>query len=68
MFLLAAERMGATPARTAVVEDSVNGVLAGRAAGMTVFAFAGLVPAADLAAARASRTFTHMRELPALLA
>jgi HAD superfamily hydrolase (TIGR01509 family) len=68
VFLLAATRMGAEPARTAVVEDSVNGVLAGCAAGMTVFGFAGLVPAADLAAAHAFRTFMHMRELPALLA
>lgn len=68
VFLLAAQRMGAAPVRTAVIEDSVNGVLAGCAAGMTVFGFAGLVPAADLAAARAFRTFTHMRDLPALLA
>jgi HAD superfamily hydrolase (TIGR01509 family) len=67
VFLLAAERMGAAPARTAVIEDSVNGVLAGYAAGMTVFGFAGLVPAKDLEAAGASRTFAHMRELPALL-
>ena len=50
-----------------MIEDSVNGVLAGCAAGMTVFGFAGLVPAADLAAAGAARTFTHMRELLALL-
>ena len=68
VFLLAAERMGAAPARTAVIEDSINGVLAGCAAGMTVFGFAGLVRAVDLAAAGAARTFTHMRELPALLA
>jgi HAD superfamily hydrolase (TIGR01509 family) len=67
VFLLAAERMGVRPERAAVVEDSVNGVLAGCAAGMTVFAFAGLVPAEDLAAAGAARTFTAMRELPALL-
>ena len=67
VFLLAAKRMGAAPARTAVIEDSVNGVLAGCAAGMTVFGFAGLAPAADLAAAGAARTFTKMRELPALL-
>ena len=68
VFLLAAERMGAAPARTAVIEDSVNGVLAGCAAGMTVFGFAGLVSADDLTAAGAAHTFTHMRELPALLA
>ncbi|HVY65656.1 MAG TPA: HAD family hydrolase [Gammaproteobacteria bacterium] len=67
VFLLAAERMGVAPARAAVIEDSVNGVLAGCAAGMTVFGFAGLVAATDLAAAGAARTFTHMRELPALL-
>jgi HAD superfamily hydrolase (TIGR01509 family) len=68
VFLLAAERMGAEPARTAVIEDSVNGVLAGCAAGMTVFGFAGLVPADELAAAGAAETFTAMRDLPALLA
>lgn len=68
VFLLAAERMGVAPGRAAVIEDSVNGVLAGSAAGMTVFGFAGLVPAEDLKAAGAVRTFTHMRELPALLA
>lgn len=67
VFLLAAERMGVAPERAAVIEDSVNGVLAGCAAGMTVFGFAGLVPAGDLAAAGALRTFTHMRELLPLL-
>jgi HAD superfamily hydrolase (TIGR01509 family) len=68
LFLLAAERMGVTPSSTAVIEDSVNGVLAGRAAGMTVFGFAGLVSAARLTEAGAERTFTAMSELPALLA
>jgi HAD superfamily hydrolase (TIGR01509 family) len=67
VFLLAAERMGAKPERTAVIEDSVNGVLAGCAAGMTVFGFAGFVPAEKLIEAGAAATFTHMRELPALL-
>lgn len=68
VFLLAAERMGAAPARTAVIEDSVNGVLAGHAAGMTVFGFAGLTPAEKLIAAGATRTFDEMRALPTLLA
>jgi HAD superfamily hydrolase (TIGR01509 family) len=68
VFLLAAERMGVVPSRAAVIEDSINGVLAGRAAGMTVFGFAGLVSAARLVEAGAERTFTTMRELPALLA
>jgi HAD superfamily hydrolase (TIGR01509 family) len=68
VFLFAAARMRAEPARTAVIEDSVNGVLAGVAAGMTVFGFAGLVPADKLTAAGAACTFSDMRELPALLA
>jgi HAD superfamily hydrolase (TIGR01509 family) len=67
VFLYAARRMGASPERTAVIEDSINGVLAGRAAGMTVFGFAGLTTAARLVAAGADVTFTAMRELPALL-
>jgi HAD superfamily hydrolase (TIGR01509 family) len=67
IFLFAAERMGVSPARTAVVEDSVNGVLAGCAAGMTVFGFVDLTPAPKLAAAGAQHVFTRMRELPGLL-
>ena len=68
IFLFAAERMGASPARTAVVEDTVNGVRAGRAAGMTVFGYVDLTPAERLIDAGATRTFTAMRELPGLLA
>jgi HAD superfamily hydrolase (TIGR01509 family) len=68
IFLFAAERMGASPARTAVVEDSVNGVLAGCAAGMTVFGFVDLTPAEKLVAAGAAKIFTQMRDLPPLLA
>ncbi|WP_375307944.1 HAD family hydrolase [Bradyrhizobium sp. A11] len=41
LFLLAAEKMGARPARTLVIEDSVSGVAAGKAAGMTVWGFVG---------------------------
>jgi HAD superfamily hydrolase (TIGR01509 family) len=36
VYLLAAERLGADPATCLVVEDSLNGVKAARAAGMTV--------------------------------
>ena len=68
IFLFAAQRMGAIPERTAVVEDSVNGVLAGCAAGMTVLGFVDLTPASKLIEAGASRTFTRMSELVALLA
>ncbi|MBJ3774445.1 HAD family hydrolase [Acuticoccus mangrovi] len=41
IFLYAAAAMGVTPERTVVVEDSVAGVTAGVAAGMTVIGFAG---------------------------
>ncbi len=67
IFLFAAERMGASPARTAVIEDSVNGVLAGCAAGMTVFGYVDLTAPSKLIEAGASRAFDDMRELPALL-
>ncbi len=41
LFLHAAATMGADPARCLVVEDSVSGVQAGKAAGMTVWGFTG---------------------------
>ncbi|MEO6839803.1 MAG: HAD family hydrolase [Bradyrhizobium sp.] len=41
LFLYAAERMRAKPRRTLVIEDSVSGVRAGKAAGMTVWGFIG---------------------------
>jgi HAD superfamily hydrolase (TIGR01509 family) len=41
LFLYAAEKMQVDPYRTLVVEDSVSGVKAGKAAGMTVWGFVG---------------------------
>ena len=41
LFLYAAARMRADPRRTLVIEDSVSGVTAGKAAGMTVWGFVG---------------------------
>jgi HAD superfamily hydrolase (TIGR01509 family) len=41
LFLHAAERMQADPGRTLVIEDSISGVTAGKAAGMTVWGFVG---------------------------
>jgi beta-phosphoglucomutase-like phosphatase (HAD superfamily) len=41
LFLYAAEKMQADPCRTLVIEDSVSGVRAGKAAGMTVWGFVG---------------------------
>jgi HAD superfamily hydrolase (TIGR01509 family) len=41
LFLYAAERMQADPRRTLVIEDSISGVRAAKAAGMTVWGFVG---------------------------
>jgi len=41
LFLYAAANMGAIPERTLVIEDSVSGVEAAKAAGMTVWGFIG---------------------------
>jgi HAD superfamily hydrolase (TIGR01509 family) len=41
LFLFAAERMGVEPAACLVIEDSVPGIQAARAAGMTAIGFAG---------------------------
>ncbi|MFD6992853.1 HAD family hydrolase [Streptomyces sp. NPDC059943] len=65
LFLHAAERMGVSPARCMVVEDSPLGVAAARAAGMNVYAFTAMTPAAQLPGATAY--FSSMAELPELL-
>lgn len=41
LFLYAAEQMGAAPQRTLVIEDSISGVAAAKAAGMTAWGFVG---------------------------
>lgn len=41
LFLYAARQMGAAPDRTLVIEDSLTGIRAGLAAGMTVWRFVG---------------------------
>ncbi len=66
VFLYAAERMGADPARTAVVEDTEVGVRAGAAAGMTVFGYAQLSDPSTLTNAGAI-VFNGMNQLPELL-
>lgn len=69
LFLLAATSMGADAATTLVIEDSVNGVLAGKAAGMTVWGFVGGSHHAErnsarlLADAGADRVFASMTDL-----
>ena len=72
LFLFAAERMKTRPERCLVVEDSVSGVTAARAAGMTVLGFCGGSHcrdghAATLRAAGAHGTFDDMRQLPGLV-
>jgi HAD superfamily hydrolase (TIGR01509 family) len=67
LFLHAARSMGVIPERCAVVEDSVSGVNAGLAAGMTVFAFSGGVTSAESLSIGSSIPFNDMATLPALL-
>ena len=68
LFLHAAERMGADPARCAVIEDSRYGVQAARAAGMRAFGYAGGLTPPDLLEGHGTVVFQDMRELPCLLA
>jgi len=67
IFLHAAEQMGVTPDRCAVIEDSVSGVTAGLAAGMAVFAFAGGVTSGAKLALGSAVVFEEMSDLPELL-
>lgn len=69
LFLHAAATMGIAAGRAAVVEDSVHGVTAAIAAGMTPIAYAGGVTSAEkLSAVREGIvTIDAMRDLPAAL-
>lgn len=66
LFLYAAERMGASPEKCAVIEDSVPGVVAAVAAGMSAFGYARVSPPVPLKRAGAM-IFRDMADLPALL-
>ncbi|WP_406007470.1 HAD family hydrolase [Streptomyces sp. NBC_00637] len=65
LFLHAARRMGVAPERCVVVEDSPLGVRAAVAAGMEVYGFTAMTPAAKLAGA--TRLFSDLGQLPDLL-
>ncbi|MCA1456104.1 HAD family hydrolase [Bradyrhizobium sp. BRP22] len=72
LFLFAAEQMGVPPERCLVIEDSIAGIAAARAAGMAVLGFCGgshcgAGHAEALHAAGATMTFADMRELPGLI-
>jgi HAD superfamily hydrolase (TIGR01509 family) len=67
LFLHAAAALGAEPAHCAVIEDSVYGVQAARAAGMHAFAYAGGVIPADRLSGPGTTVFSDMRALPVLL-
>ena len=67
LFLHAAARLGAAPARCVVVEDSRYGVQAARAAEMDVFAYAGGVTPAHVLEGPRTVVFDDMRTLPELL-
>ena len=71
VYLAASAALGVDAKRCAVVEDSVTGVLAGVAAGATVFGYspneAGHSAPAALLAAGAVQVFTDMAKLPGLL-
>ncbi|HEX9524134.1 MAG TPA: HAD family hydrolase [Reyranella sp.] len=68
LFLYAAGRMQADPSRTLVIEDSVSGVRAAKAAGMTAWGFVGgshyraRDGAASLLEAGADRVFARMAD------
>jgi HAD superfamily hydrolase (TIGR01509 family) len=67
LFLHAAERMGAEPGGSAVVEDSRFGVEAARAAGMRAFGYAGGLTPAERLEGPGTVVFDDMRDLPRLL-
>jgi HAD superfamily hydrolase (TIGR01509 family) len=63
IFLHAAERMGAAPDRCVVVEDSLYGVMAARAAGMRVLAFETDLVDASTLEGDATTLFADMSQL-----
>lgn len=62
VFLLAAKKADVSPADCVVFEDSLSGVAAGRAAGMTVVSVSTTRPAEELLAVGARLVWTDFRE------
>jgi len=67
VYLAAAAALQVSPARCAVVEDTVTGVTAGVAAGAVVFAYAPEGDGAALREAGAVEIFASMADLPLLM-
>ena len=75
IFLYAAEKLNTAPEKCLVIEDSLNGVRSGKAAGMTVFGFTGGSHVFDKVAHHeellylgADLVFDEMNALPRLIA
>jgi len=69
VYLAAAQHLKAPPQRCLVIEDSAPGVMAGAAAGATVWAYCPQPEQGTaLLQAGASRLLAHMADLPGLLA
>lgn len=67
LYLKAAAALDVTPEDCIVIEDSIAGITAGRAAGMRVLAFSETLSAEKQTAAGATACFNTMEELEALL-
>ncbi|MFC5186918.1 HAD family hydrolase [Actinomadura harenae] len=63
LFLRAAASLGVAPRNCLVVEDSPNGVLAARAAGMDVLGYTALTPSERLRTAGATHLIAHLSEV-----
>ena len=63
IFLLAAKFLGIAPANCCVIEDTVSGVLAGKAAGMTVWAITNTFKAKALGQAGANQVFETYEDI-----
>jgi len=67
LYLTAAKALNVEPKDCLVIEDSVAGITAGKAAGMRVLAFSETLDAKMQMAAGATECFSTMKELEGLL-
>lgn len=67
IFIEAMNIMASEPQTTLVLEDSLNGIKAGHAAGIPVFLVPDLLPPTAEMKAKADRIFTSLAEIPAYL-